>query len=113
MEKFVKVNDSSSVIHQLRNNEGKTPFTLGLYLDMNPATQSILALQLSTITIKYSKLTVFYCTSSNRYVDTNDGQHELPYYELYGYNEKIATRTAKGRLEQSELKAFLDAHILH
>ncbi len=110
MERTVKVGNSASVSYKLNNHESQTQFTLGLYLDIKSVSDGSLLPLLNMLTLKYYKLTIYYCTSSDSYLD---GRHTLPYYELYKWNEKIAERTATGRLYINELKDFLETHLSH
>jgi hypothetical protein len=111
MERIVKVDNSDLVSYKLNNHQSQTQFTLGLYVDMNSASGGLLVQQLSMLTLKYRNLTIYYCTSADRYI--NGGQHTLPYYELYQLNEKIAERTAIGHLFVNELKTFIETHLSH
>lgn len=110
MERIVKVDNSYSVIYKLNNHESQTQFTLGLYLDMESVSDALVLPLLNMLTLKY-KLTIYYCTSADRYI--NGGQHTLPYYELYKLNKKIAERTATGHLFVNEIKAFIETHLSH
>ncbi|MDH4461770.1 MAG: hypothetical protein QE277_10120 [Flectobacillus sp.] len=111
MGRVVEVNKISSVFSEVHNHEKLTQFTLGLYLDMLSASGNVLQQQLSRLTLKYNDLTIYYCTSIDKYIYSE--KHKLPYYELYQLNEKIAERTATGRLYINELKDFLETHLSH
>lgn len=112
MERTVKVGDSSSVIYKLNNHESQTQFTLGLYLDIKSVSDPQLLLLLEMLPHKYPTLTIYYCTSSDSYLDGR-GRHTLPYYELYQWNKKIAGRIPTGPLFVNELKTFIEIHLPH